>query len=430
MDKDNSHIAIVIDSMNGGGAELSCLTIVRALLKRKIRVDLVLLEYRGPRLLEIPDGVRLFVLDRNFQQNKSNERCSIPSDKIRWINYPFKVKEYFCLMPRYLKSLRCSNSFLLRPRLRHFYWSASMARYIKMEQPDLIYANLFHSGVISLLGRHISLCKVPVVWAVRNNIYHSFSRKNLKYCKNLIPNADRVHAVSNGVAELVTEFAPEVKDKITTILNPVDTRIISLTSRHIEHPWLPRESSKPSTVFPKVLLAAGRLIKQKNFTMLIQALAIVRANRDVRLVLLGDGPERRDIEDLTRKLNVNDAVSMPGWVENPYAFMARVDLFVMSSSFEGLPGVLIQALACGCPVVSTDCPYGPSEILEGGRWGRLVPVDNHIELANAISVSLNEQSNPDILQKRAMYFSPDLLIQHYINMFNSTLTESGIENQD
>ena len=304
-----------------------------------------------------------------------------------------------------------------------------MALYIKMEQPDLVYANLFHSGVISLLSREISSCKVPVVWAVRNNIHHSFSRKNLKYCKYLIPSANRVHAISNGVAELVTEFVPEVKDKVITIFNPVDMRIKSLASHPVEHPWLPPESNKPSTIFPKVLLAAGRLVKQKNFTMLIQALALVRTNRDVRLVLLGDGPERRDIEDLTCKLNVNDAVSMPGWVENPYGFMARADLFVLSSSFEGLSCVLIQALACGCPVVSTDCPHGPSEILEGGRWGKLVPVDDHIALAKAISVSLKEQSNPKLLQKRAMFFSPDNLIQQYINMFNSTLTETGIENQ-
>ena len=115
VNKDNSHIAIVIDNMNGGGAELTCLTIVRALLRRNYRVDLVLLGYCGPRLMDIPDGVKLFVLDRKFQQNKSNERCSIPSDKIRWISFPFKVKEL----------LLCDTSVSEIPEMFKFLFSAS-----------------------------------------------------------------------------------------------------------------------------------------------------------------------------------------------------------------------------------------------------------------------------------------------------------------
>ena len=122
--------------------------------------------------------------------------------------------------------------------------------------------------------------------------------------------------------------------------------------------------------------------------MLIRAFAEVISQLDARLILLGDGPQRKIICELINNLSIEETVSMPGWVDNPYSFMANADLFVLSSSWEGLANVLLEALACGCPVVSTDCPSGPSEILEDGRWGRLVPVNDQTALAKAIIATL------------------------------------------
>ena len=122
--------------------------------------------------------------------------------------------------------------------------------------------------------------------------------------------------------------------------------------------------------------------------MLIRAFAEVISQLDARLILLGDGPQRKIICELINNLSIEETVSMPGWVDNPYSFMANADLFVLSSSWEGLANVLLEALTCGCPVVSTDCPSGPSEILEDGRWGRLVPVNDQTALAKAIIATL------------------------------------------
>ena len=158
--------------------------------------------------------------------------------------------------------------------------------------------------------------------------------------------------------------------------------------------------------------------------MLIRAFVEVRSQLDVRLILLGDGPQREKICELINSLKIEEAVSMPGWVDNPYSFMASVDLFVMSSSWEGCPNVLLEALACGCSVVSTDCPSGPSEILEHGRWGRLVPVNDQTALAEAIIATLENDRNQDALRQRAAQFSPENMIEKFETLISEVVSEN------
>ena len=153
-----------------------------------------------------------------------------------------------------------------------------------------------------------------------------------------------------------------------------------------------------------------------DFPTLLQAFAQVRAQRQARLLLLGEGEMRRKLEALARELGVDQDVSLPGFASNPFAYMARAAVFVLSSVHEGLPGVLIQALACGCPVVSTNCPGGAAEILEDGRYGRLVPVGDPAAMAQAIISTLDAPPDRELLQKRASLFSVDRAVEQYLDV--------------
>ena len=424
---ENKHIAFVIDSMHGGGAENVCLTLARELLVKQYRVDLVLLEFHGERLLEIPHDVNLFVLDRRFETRQSMAKCSIPYKKIRRIKYPSGFKDCVISTTRFLISLQYSFTYYARPKLRHLFWTASLGEYMRMEQPTLIFPLLFHSITVCLLGRRFSSCKVPLICSFRNTLGYGRRRKEqikLIYLKHLLPDAEKIHVVSQGVANSIVDHIPEVQDKVSTILNPIPHNVTSLSKQLINHKWLSSEPRNDSNTFPKIILAAGRLIKQKNFLMLIRAFAEVRSRLDARLILLGDGPQREKILELINSLNIEEAISMPGWVDNPYSFMASADLFVMSSSWEGCPNVLLETLACGCSVVSTDCPPGPSEILEHGRWGKLVPVNDQTALAEAIIATLEDDTNQDALRQRATQFSPEYIIDNFEILFREVISEN------
>jgi glycosyltransferase involved in cell wall biosynthesis len=164
-------------------------------------------------------------------------------------------------------------------------------------------------------------------------------------------------------------------------------------------------------------LGVGRLVKQKDFPTLIRAFARVRAGRPVHLLLLGrakNGKKRRRLTDLIDSLGVTADVQLAGYVDNPLAYMKRAAVLVLSSAWEGLPGVLIEALACGCPIVSTDCPSGPSEILDGGKYGRLVPIGDDAAMAAAINATLDAPPARDALRARAEDFSADRAIDRYL----------------
>ena len=427
VNSENKHIAFVIDSMHGGGAENVCLTLARELLVKQYRVDLVLLEFHGERLFEIPHDVNLFVLDRRFETRQSMEKCSIPYKSIRRIKRPSGFKDCVISTAQFLNSLQYSFTFYARPKLRHLFWTASLGEYMRMEQPTLIFPLLFHSITVCLLARRYTSCNVPLICSFRNTLGYGRRRKEqtkLMYLKHLLPDAEKIHAVSQGVADSIVNHIPEVQNKVATILNPIPHNVTSLSQQSINHKWLSSEPRNESNTFPKIILAAGRLIEQKNFLMLIRAFAEVRSQLDVRLILLGDGPQRKNICELINSLNIEEDVSMPGWVDNPYSFMANVDLFVMSSSWEGCPNVLLEALACGCSVVSTDCPSGPSEILEHGRWGRLVPVNDQTALAEAIIATLEDNRNQDALRQRAMQFSPENMIEKFETLISEVVSEN------
>jgi glycosyltransferase involved in cell wall biosynthesis len=190
--------------------------------------------------------------------------------------------------------------------------------------------------------------------------------------------------VSKGVADDLALLIGLSRDRIDVIYNPVVSDNLLLKAQEpIDHPWFAAGE-------PPVILSVGRLSPQKDQAMLLRAFAKVRKSIPARLIILGDGDERAALEALARNLHIESDVAVPGFVENPFAYMNKSAVFALSSKYEGLPGVLIQAMACGCPVVSTNCPSGPAEILDGGKYGPLVPVGDEDAMAAALRQKLQE----------------------------------------
>jgi glycosyltransferase involved in cell wall biosynthesis len=181
----------------------------------------------------------------------------------------------------------------------------------------------------------------------------------------------------------------------------------------VDHQWF-RDG------LPPVVLTVGRLGDQKDHPTLLRAFAKVRACREARLVILGEAPNAREtqrrigeLRGLACSLGIEDDVDFLGYQPNPFKYMSRAAVFALTSRFEGLGNALIEALACGCPIVSTDCESGPAEILSYGRYGQLVPVGDIDAVAEAILLTLDSPCNPDYLKSRAEQFSVDRVASQY-----------------
>lgn len=260
-----------------------------------------------------------------------------------------------------------------------------LARYLRAERPDALLATLTEVNMTAVVAR--ILARVPTRVVVREastptrQLLQSPHRKQRLIGKLqglLYQGADAVVAISKGVyRDLVQNFhlPPE---KIALIYNPVPLQqIYTLMHAPVDHPWF-QPSSSP------VILSVGRLDPAKDYPTLIRAFAQVRSTIEARLLILGEGAERNALQQLINQLQLRDSVQMPGFDPNPFRYMRRASLYVLSSRYEGFPNALVQALACGCPVVSTDCESGPRDILNEGQYGRLVPVGDANQMAQAI----------------------------------------------
>jgi glycosyltransferase involved in cell wall biosynthesis len=359
--KAGERIAVLLHDVAAGGAERVALKLVEGMIDAGHAVDLILVRATGEYMGDIPARARLIDLGKNhvFQ--------SIPA----------------------------------------------LARYLRNERPAALLSFLTHVNIAAILARLLSRQRLFLAISERNQLSvkaadarHLRDRLTYRLVPLLYPFADRIIAVSRGVARDVERFARLGGNKVSHIYNPIyGPALAAAAAMPVEHPWF-----APGQ--PPVVLGAGRLHKQKGFDTLLRAFALARRERDIRLMIIGEGREREALEALARSLGVEDDVSLPGFVENPYALMSQASLFVLSSRWEGLPGVLIEALACGTTVISTDCPSGPSEILEDGRYGKLVPVDDAAALATAISEALaNPQSAP---AARAREFSIETATHSYL----------------
>lgn len=294
----------------------------------------------------------------------------------------------------------------------------ALARYLRRERPHAMLSALHHANVVAVWARELARSSTILVVSERNTLTASPFYKNRGrlpsrqwLMKRTYPRADAVVAVSRGVANDLVSSIGLPREHIKVIYNPVVTEeLLRLSRVPVHHPWCARGA-------PSMILAAGRLTEQKDFPTLIRAYSLLRKRRSERLVILGEGEERGELETLISHLGLEEDVYLPGFVDNPFAWMRAARLFVLSSRWEGLPGVLIQAMACGTEVVSTDCHSGPAEILENGRWGRLVPVGDPEALAAAMDSALDEDAaeRPGV-EVRASEFGLDPSVRSYLEV--------------
>jgi glycosyltransferase involved in cell wall biosynthesis len=290
-----------------------------------------------------------------------------------------------------------------------------IARYLRRVRPDALLAQRVRVNVAALRARRLARTGTPIFATLNTSLSHQLAsarpgkrRKQLAYLRRYYPRNDGLIAISQGVAEDAASLIGVPREAIRVISNPVVTgRIAELAQAPVAHRWL-AEGGSP------VILGAGRLEPQKDFPTLIRAFAEARGARPLRLVILGEGAQRASLLDLAAALGVAGDVDLPGFVDNPYAYMARAAVFVLSSAWEGFGNVLAEALAVGIPVVATDCPSGPSEILEGGRWGRLVRVGDAAGLARAVLETLADPLPAASLRESAQRFTVEASARGYL----------------
>lgn len=342
-------VAIYLPSLDGGGAERITILLANALAQRGHDVDLVLANARGTYLGDVSSELRLVDL------GKRRVAASLPA----------------------------------------------LIRYLRCQRPDALLSGLGHANIIAILARRMAGRSMRLVVTEHNSILRGLDTSKGRLIKwlmqRLYPQADAIACVSNGIESELKAVLGLPADKLRTLYNPVDVDGIRAQARvRPDHPWF-----EPGQ--PPVIVSVGRLTEQKDFATLLRAFARVRRTCNIRLVILGEGSDRAALEGLATAQGIAADVLMPGFQKNPYGWMGASALYVMSSAWEGLPGVLLEAMACGVPIVSTDCRTGPGEILEGGRWGRLVPVGDDVRLADAIKATLCDPEHPD-MRERIRYF--------------------------
>ena len=303
----------------------------------------------------------------------------------------------------------------------------ALARHLRQERPDVLLTALVHVNVAALLAGLLAPCSTRVVVTEHNQISRNIPpnpsatlRLAYRLVPFLYPRAAQIIAVSDGVADDLARFAG---------LNRNRTRCSPEPGRHPGSGRALGPAGRSSLVLAgissPVILGVGRLSAlEKDFATLLRAFALVRSQRKARLIILGEGSYRGDLERLVGELGIDADVHLPGFADNPFAYMAKASLFVLSSKFEGLPGALIEAMACGTPVVATDCPSGPRELLENGALGALVPVGDPATLSTAIEHALDHPVPAARLRAKASEFTVDHAVDRYLALLRHGLRQA------
>ena len=367
-------VTFLVQNIDIGGVERTVVNLLKELVKYPISLDLVLFEKKGVFLNEIPPEVRVIELP-----NANNSR------------------------------------------LRRVF---PLANYLREEKPDFLVSQIARFNVIAAIAK--TLARIPLHLVLVEQIGFAPLENPLKdnpkerigllnFLRRLFyPKADVIAAVSKGTAQELESDLRLKPGTIKVLYNPIiDKKTLHIKSQSsLDLDWF-----QPNQ--PPVFLGVGRLVNQKDFVTLIEAFATFRQKGlSGKLVILGIGNERENLEHLVAKLNLESEVSLPGFTDNPYAYMSRAAAFILSSRFESFGLVVAEALACGCQVVSTDCPYGPSEILNDGEYGRLVSVGNVHALASAMEEAIDAPINSDLLKLRAEDFSVEKIALEYLEVMN------------
>ena len=390
MNDTSMHLALFVYCLTGGGAQRRTITLANAFAARGHRVDLVVVSSPESQTANLRPDVRVVPLDSGWRR------------RVVRLNRHINVRGLLTAAA-----------------------TPVLVRYLRHERPDILLSAANHVNLVSLWAWRLSGTRAPLVLRASNHpsgnlrqwpAGQPLSRTSVgRLPAPLCPWGEEVTAVSGGVAADLVKLTWMPRERITTICNPVVTPEIERDAQAtLDYPWFAPGS-------PPVILGVGKLKIQKDFPNLVRAFARVRRAVPVRLVILGEGGERKKLERLSRELGVAADVVLPGSVENPFAWMSKASVFGLSSAWEGLPGVLIEAMACGCPVVSTDCPSGPAEILEDGKFGPLVPVGDDAALAQAILSVLRRPPDRDRLRARAAAFSVEPAVDRYLEVLRAQI---------
>jgi glycosyltransferase involved in cell wall biosynthesis len=339
LDSDNRiHILFFTSSLGNGGAEMHLLRVINHLNRHKFRLSLAIAQSGGAYEPALIKDVRIYPL-----------------------NPP---------------GIRSSTVRMIRA-------IAPLRQLIKTEQPDIVCSVLDHANLAAIAACRNLPKRPKLLIGVQNTpsaqyhrAWHPLDRTMRFLLKQCYPNVDRIIALSQGVSADVISLVPEIDHCTEIIYNAgVDESVIAGAN------IVPSET-KP--IDAPLIVACGRLTEQKGFPYLLEALAKVRQTIPAHLWILGEGRQRRELEQQIQILGLTDCVRLLGFQTNPYQYMAIADVFVLSSIYEGFGNVVVEAMACGAPIISTDCPYGPGEIIESGSSGLLVPPADINAIADAI----------------------------------------------
>jgi len=361
-------IAVFVSFSGTGGVERMVINLIRGFVNLGRSVDLVLVKAEGPHLDRLPPEVKVVRLGTR-------------------------------------------HTFLALPTL---------ARYLRSRRPAALLAAKDRAGRTAVLARRLAGTDTRIVMRLGTNLSTAMADRSalgrwLRYwpIRRLYPRVDRIIAVSEGVADDTARIAHLPRGRIQVIRNPVITpELADLAVAPCLHPWF-------QVGEPPVILGAGRFQRQKDFPTLVRAFARVRVARPCRLVILGEGGGRAKLEALIAELGLISEVDLPGFQSNPFPFLSRSALFVLSSAWEGSPNVLTEAMALGIPVVSTDCPSGPRELLDGGRFGPLVPVGDVEALARAIADTLDRHLPSETLKAAVAEYNQAESARRYLEVLES-----------
>lgn len=371
--KQTLEISCFISELMPGGAQRAAVKLVNGFAEHGLRVDLVLADKQGPYLDHVDKTVRVIDLAAG----------------------------------RIVKAIR------------------PLAGYLMRERPRALVSFLSHANIAAVAACMTARVDTRLAVVEQNTVteFHS-NRKRDSLLPALVrrtyPRADDIIAVSEGAAADLMTNLNIAAEKVTVIPNPVvDDHISRLALQPPRHPWFENGSTP-------VFVAVGRLDQQKDFVTLLHAFELLRQSTAARLVIMGEGRERPHLQSIIGQLKLTDHVALPGFTANPYSLMARASAFVLSSRWEGLPTALIEAMACGCPVVATNCPNGPHEILDGGRFGQLVPPGDTSALYHAMKQVLHQQPAASVLKERARKYSVNRAVESYLNVLGLDVKELAI----
>jgi len=374
-DLEKKFITFVLPTLEIGGAEKMTLNLIQGLLNFSYKIDLILINAKGPLLKYVPKG------------------CNI-------IN--FKLKHTLFSLFKFIK-------------------------YLRNETPIVLISSLTHLNIITIISILISRVKTKLIIMEQANLTSVTKNNNLKVkivsilAHFLYKRANFIIAVSECVKEDLLKKILGIENKIRVIYNPIPNNdMFLMSSEPVYHKWFLKKNIP-------IILSIGRLAKEKNYSTLLQAFKLVKNVVRCKLVIIGDGPERENLENLAKNLQINEDLWMPGFDVNPYKYMSKSDIFVLTSIYEGLPNVLIEALALGLPLVSTDCESGPREIIKNNINGLLVKVGDYESLSQAIIYILKNRNKFITNKNELEKFKIENIVYEYKNLIDN-LSENFFTN--